>query len=219
MTTKFETKIIGRLLDRLSKNGLNAAIEYAKSVCGCNPKIIKSVLANAPEPLKSMLEASFAATKSKQKITRDAMAARQAEAIKSKLLAEQALISDFESSRRIGQVVVFLAGLTMAERSLCKPTKQELDAAIAMRRNCLRSTKVRELLKCTDTELKRWSEDGRLPVMYRRRMLSSVGVSLDVRHWDIALVEEASHHLAQWREDDSQERRRKKDSKEAPSRR
>lgn len=213
MTTKFESRIIGRLLDRLSKDGLDAAFEYGIAVCGGNPQVTRSVLSSAPEPLKTMLEASFAAKRSKQQLAHDAMAARQAEDIQSRNRVIQAFVSGFESTRRIGQAAVFLSGLTVAERALCKATKQELEAAVAMRRNCLRSTKVKELLKCTDTELKRWSEDGRLPVMFRRRMPSSVGVSLDVRHWDVALIQEASQHLAQWREDDAHTKRRKLNSK------
>jgi len=209
MPTKFETKIIGRLLERLGKDGLNAALEYGIAVCGGNPPITKAVLLNAPEPLKTMLAAGFAVKRSKQQIAHEAMAARQAEVIQARALANAAFISEFESARRIGQATVFLAGLTMAERALCKATKKEVDAAIDMRRNCVRSTKLKEILQCTDTELKRWSEDGRLPVMFRRRMPSSVGVTLDVRHWDAVLVQEALQHINQWREDDVLAKRRK----------
>jgi hypothetical protein len=48
MPTKFETKIIGRLLERLGKDGLNAALEYGVALCGGNPPITKVVLSNAP---------------------------------------------------------------------------------------------------------------------------------------------------------------------------
>ena len=37
MTTKFETKIIGRILDRLDKDGLNVALEYGIAVCAGKP--------------------------------------------------------------------------------------------------------------------------------------------------------------------------------------
>ncbi len=87
--------------------------------------------------------------------------------------------------------------------------KVRVDAAIEMRRNCIHSTKLKEILQCTDTELKRWSEDGRLQVMFRRRMPSSVGVTLGLRHWDAALVQEALQHINQWREDDVLSKRRK----------
>ena len=213
MPTKFEKKIIGRLLERLSKDGLNAALEYGIAVCGGNPPITRAVLLNAPEPLKTMLAAAFEVKRSKQQVAHAAMAARQAEFIKARDLANAAFISEFESARRIGQATVFLAGLTMAERALCKATKKEVDAAIEMRRNCIRSTKLKEILQCTDTELKRWSEDGRMPVMFRRRMPSSVGVTLDVRHWDAALVQEALQHINQWREDDVLAKRRKQGAK------
>ena len=209
MTTKFETKIIGRLLDRLDKEGLDAALEYGIAVCGGNPQITRAVLSSAPEPLKTMLGASFAVKRSRQQMAHDAMVARQAEVIQAMNLANEAFISDFESARRIGQAAVFLAGLTMAERALCNATKKEVDAAVDMRRNCVRSTKLKEILKCTETELKRWSTDGRLPVMFRRRMASSVGVTLDLRHWDGVLIQEALQHLSQWREDDARAKRRK----------
>jgi len=209
MPTKFETKIIGRLLERLGKDGLNATLEYGIAVCGGNPQITRAVLLNTPEPLKTMLDASFAVKTSKQKIAHDAMATRQAQVIQARNLANASFISEFESARRIGHATVFLAGLTMAERTLCKATKKEVDAAIDMRRNCVRSTKLKEILRCTDAELKRWSEDGRMPVMFRRRMPSSVGVTLDVRHWDVALVQEALQHINQWREDDVLAKRRK----------
>ena len=213
MPTKFETKIIERLLERLGKDGLNAALEYGITVCSSNPIITRAVLSNAPEPLKSMLDASFAVKRSRKQIAHHAMAERQAEAIQARNLASAAFISEFESARRIGQATVFLAGLTMAERALCKATNQEIDAAIDMRRNCIRSTKLKEILQCSDTELKRWSEDGRMPVMFRRRMPSSVGVTLDVRHWDAALVQDALQHINQWRDDDVLAKRRKQGAK------
>jgi hypothetical protein len=213
MPTNFETKIIGRLLDRLGKDGLNAALEYGVAVCGSNPPITKAVLLNTPEPLKTMLDATFAVKRPRQQIAHEAMCARQAEVIQARNLANAAFISEFESARRIGQATVFLAGLTMSERALCKATNKEVDAAIDMRRNCVRSTKLKEILQRTDTELKRWSADGRLPVMFRRRMPSSVGVTLDVRHWDAALVQEALEHINQWREDDVLAKRRKQGAK------
>jgi hypothetical protein len=213
MPTRFESKIIGRLLERLAKDGLNAALEYGIAVCGGNPQITRAVLSSAPEPLKTMLDASFAVKRSRQQIAHDAMAARQAQVTQARNLANEAFTSEFESARRIGQAAVFLTGLTMAERALCKATKNEVDAAIAMRRNCVRSTKLKEILLCSDTELKRWSEDGRLPVMFRRRTPSSVGVTLDVRHWDAALVQEALQHINQWREDDVLAKRRKQGAK------
>lgn len=213
MPTKFEAKIIGRLLERLGKDGLDAALEYGIAVCGGNPQITKAVLLNTPEPLKTMLDAAFAVKRSRQQIAHDAMAARQAQVIQARSLANAAFISEFESARRIGQATVFLAGLTMAERALCKATKKEVDAAIDMRRNCVRSTKLKEILQCTDAELKRWSEDGRMPVMFRRRMPSSVAVTIDVRHWDVALVQEALQHINQWREDDVLAKRRKQGAK------
>lgn len=213
MTTKFETRIIGRLLDRLDKDGLNAALEYGIAVCDGNPQVTKAVLSSAPEPLKTMLDASFAVRRSRKKIAHDAMAARQSEVIQARNIANEAFVSDFESARRIGQATVFLAGLTMAERALCNATKKELDAAVDMRRNCVRSTKLKEILGCTETELKRWSADGRLPVMFRRRMPSSVGVTLDVRHWDAGLIQEALQHLPQWREDDAHAKRGKRSAR------
>ena len=213
MATKFETRIIGRLLDRLAKNGLDVALEYGIAVCGGNPQVTRAVLSSAPEPLKTMLDASIAVKRSSQQMAHDAMAARQAEVIQARNLANEAFNADFESARRIGQAVVFLAGLTMAERALCKATKKEVEAAIDMRRNCVRSTKLKEILQCSDTELKRWSEDGRLPVMFRRRMPSSVGITLDVRHWDGTLVQEALLHINQWREDDVLAKRRKQGAK------
>lgn len=210
MSTKFEIRIIGRLLERLDKNGLDAALEYGIAVCGGNPQITRAVLFSAPEPLKTMLDASFAVKRSRKKTAHDAMTERQEKVIQARNIAAEAFISDFESARRIGQATVFLAGLTVVERALCRATKNEVDAAIDMRRNCVRSTKLKEILKCTDTELKRWSEDGRLPIMFRRRMPSSVGVTLDVRHWDAELIQEALQHIDLWREDDVLAKRRKK---------
>lgn len=213
MATKFEARIIGRLLDRLAKGGLDAALEYGVAVCGGNPQIAKFVLANAPKPLKIQLQASFAARKSKKQFAHAEMVAQRAADLQARNLVIEAFVADFQGARRIGQAAVFLAGLTMAERDLCKATKQEVAAAVVMPRNCVRSTRAKEILQCTDTELARWSEDGRLPIMFRRRMPSSVGVTLSVRHWDIALIQEASLHLAQWREDDAQAKRRKRSEK------
>ena len=178
-----------------------------------NPQVTKAVLSNAPEPLKTMLDAAFAVKMSRQRIAHNAMVARQAQATQAKNLADEAFISDFESARRIGQATVFLAGLTMNERALCKATNKEIDAAVDMRRNCVRSTKLKEILGCTDTELKRWSDDGRLPVMFRGRMPSSAGITLDVRHWDGALIQDAVGHLAQCRADDALAKRRKQSTK------
>lgn len=213
MTTKFEIRIISRLLERLNKKGLDSALEYGIAVCGSNPPITGAVLAAAPEPLKTLLDSAFSVKRSKLQLAHEEMAARQATDNHFRSQAIQEFVASFESTRRIGQAAAFLAGLTMAERALCKATKHEVADAVAMRRNCIRSTKVKELLGCSDAELKRWTEDGRLPVMFRRRMPSSAGRALDVRHWDVSLIQEASQQLVQWREDDVQTKRRKRTSK------
>ena len=98
MTTKFETKIIGRLLDRLDKEGLDAALEYGIAVCGGNPQITRAVLSSAPEPLKTMLGASFAVKRSRQQMAHDAMVARQAEVIQPKKSSRGVFFSQLNAS-------------------------------------------------------------------------------------------------------------------------
>lgn len=209
MPSKFEEKVIGRLLERLRKGGLDAALEYGIAVCGCNPRITTAVLSNSPEPLGTMLEASFAAQRERQQVAHEQKIERHNESARATKLANETIALELESARRAGQAVIFLATLTTAERAACKATKNEMAAAVDLRRNSLRSTQVKAALQCSDTELKRWSEDGRLPVMFRRRMPSSVGRTLEVRHWEASLVHAAEKHVNLWRHEDLLAKRRK----------
>jgi len=211
MKAKLEQKISSRLLDRLEKGGLNVALEYGVAVCAGYPHITKALVSCAPEPLKTMLDAAIAARRSKRQ--GEAKAAIQAaqDQDRNRLAQAQAMASDLQRTRNVGQATVFLAGLTMAERAQCGATRQELADAIELRRGCIRSTRVKEVLSCSDTELKRWAGDGRLPVLFRRRMPSSTaGITLDVRHWDLQLVDDALQHLEKWRDDDTLAKRQKR---------
>jgi hypothetical protein len=203
MATKFHQKIVTRLLDRLKTGGLNAALEYGLAVCGGNPHVTNAVLSSSPEPLKTMLNAGFAVRASKRQSANENIRSAYAAQHQIQKQIAQAYETNLLSARSIGQATVFVAGLTMAERDLSGATKKEVADAVAMRRDCLRSTKVKEALGCSDAELKRWSEDGRLPVMFRRRMPSSAGITLDVRHWSLHVIENAQANLDRWREEDS----------------
>lgn len=204
MSSKFEDRAVARLLHRLESRGLNAALEYGLAISGTHPHVANAVLANAPEPLRTMLDAAFGARRVRRKVELDALAKARNEWNQAQHAVEQALAADLDSARRIGQAIVFLAGLTTAERAHSGATKNEIAMAIAMRRSSLRSTKVTAMLGCSVSELRRWSEDGRLPVMFRRRMPSSTaGKSLDVRHWDADLIERSLHSVPQWRAEDA----------------
>ncbi len=96
MATKFEARIIGRLLDRLAKGGLDAALEYGVAVCGGNPQIAKFVLANAPKPLKILLQASFAARTSKKQFAHAEMVAQRAADLQARNLVIEAFVADFQ---------------------------------------------------------------------------------------------------------------------------
>lgn len=122
----------------------------------------------------------------------------------------QSLVDRIESARRIGQAAVVTAALTMDERRLAGATKAEIAQALTLRCDAIRVTRVKEILGCTDTELKRWSADGRLPVLFRRKMpISSAGKTLDVRHWSLVVVMDATADIATWRDEDAEARRKR----------
>ena len=210
MATKFEQKMITRMLDRLASRGLGSALTYGLVVCASNPHATSAIVSSAPEPLKTMLNAGFAAKRLKRQIENETIRSAHAAQREVQMQIAQGFATDLLRAKSIGQATVFLAGLTMDERVLSGATKQEVADAIAMRRDSIRSTKVKEVLGCSDTELKRWSEDGRLPVMFRRRMPSAAGITLDVRHWGLHVVENALANLLRWREDDVLAKRRKR---------
>ena len=209
MKIEYQDKIAGRLLERLASRGVNAALEYGLAVSGTNPHVQKALISSAPEPLRTLLEAAIAARLSRRLTARTVKNTGQVEFAGQARGASNFLDADLEQARKIGQASVYLASLRATDRDQSKATKQELEAAISLRRNCIRSTKVKEILGCTVSELSRWASDGRLPVMFRRRMPSSTAViMLDVRHWDSQQIEQSRQNILQWRDEDEAVRRR-----------
>lgn len=208
--TPFAMRATERLLARLDHQGNDVAIKYAVSVASQHPldhRLLQAMReALAPE-LRALLDTRLQALHVRRQVRRgkEDQAARFAreQADERERQIRKSLSARLEQARRVGQAAVVVATLTTDERRLAGASKAEITQAIALRRDAIRSTRVKEILGCTETELRRWSEDGRLPVLFRRRMpVSGAGKTLDVRHWSLALVAQAVSSMAAWRDED-----------------
>jgi hypothetical protein len=190
-------KISGRMLGKLKLEGLGAAADYFRITSSQMPHLSDSLVASAPEPLRTLLVAAKGqakAAKAEQAALRKKLQLAQADGANAALAP---IRKEYETALRIGQAVVFLASISPAERDAIA-TRKEVELAIALRRGCVKSTETKAILGCNGTELDRWSMDGRLPALFRRRMQASFG-SCDVRHWDKDAVVAAVAMVELWR--------------------
>lgn len=105
------------------------------------------------------------------------------------------------------RAIRFAASLTMKDRDVLKLPRATLRRVIDLRKAALTSTRVKEALGCSDRELQRWSEDGRLPILFRRR-IPGERLILPARFWASEDVDRARGLVASWREADQARRRR-----------
>jgi hypothetical protein len=105
------------------------------------------------------------------------------------------------------RTIRFAASLTMEDRDLLKLPRATLRRVIDLRKTALTATPVKEALGCSDRELQRWSEDGRLPILFRRRIPGG-RLTLPVRFWASEDVDQARGLVASWREADQARRGR-----------
>lgn len=207
---KFHIRIYDRAIIRLQKNGLNDAINYVIVVFSGNPEqtntFIDFVKNHGVEPFSSLV---IGALKVKKQLAEDKrikkVIVHQQKFNTQEFLAAENIknnyVTEFESLKKHDMQVLYLASIPPIERDKLGTVAQRKQAK-ALRVASLRSTAVKQQLGCSDTELKRWSEDGRLPILFRRRM-STGAVTLAVRHWACEVVQEALPLLSDWRQEDA----------------
>lgn len=208
---EFHQKIYERAIARLNNKGLDAAVTYILSVVAgmpdCAEKLLLAVEKGKVEPFATT---AAAALKNKIKEFSDKKEFEKMAKISANEFAlEQAKKEEAEKERYRKKLavaeknsadIVYLASLPPSLRDkIASPTQKK--EAVTLRNSSLRSTAVTLELGCSLTELKRWSEDGRLPVLFYRRMLSS-GTTLNVRHWAPDVVDAAKLMVSAWREED-----------------
>ena len=204
-----------RLIERLERQGADEALRYAVAVASDRPdnarlrqSLLMALPADLRERFESLLQAEAVRREAKRAAQEEALDLAFRQAKERERERSAALVEKLERARRIGQADVVVAAMALDERRVSGATRDEIARAIALRRDAIRSTRLKEILGCTDTEIKRWSEDGRLPVLFRRRMPVDVaGKTLDVRHWSQTVVSDALAHIDVWREEDAQARR------------
>lgn len=87
-----------------------------------------------------------------------------------------------EEKRNAGTLIRWLAGLSPSDRRRLG-TRAERQEAAQMRKEALKAGAAREMLQCSLAELNRWTEEGRLPVLFYRREPTQLGKTIEKRFW------------------------------------
>lgn len=208
---EFHQKIYERAIARLNNKGLDAAIIYILAVADGEPECVEQLISTIKkgkiEPFVSVAvgalknkRGEFLEKKNSQTLVKIAAKKFSLEKEKQEKAEKEKYEKEFATAERNGLGAVYLASLPPTIRDkIAKPAQKK--EAIALRNSSLRSTAVTLELGCSLAELKRWSEDGRLPVLFYRRMQSS-GTTLNVRHWAPDVVDAAKSMVSTWREED-----------------
>ncbi|NVZ11286.1 hypothetical protein HW932_18710 [Allochromatium humboldtianum] len=103
-----------------------------------------------------------------------------------------------EEKRNAGTLIRWLAGLSPSDRRRLG-TRAERQEAAQMRKEALKAGAAREMLQCSLAELNRWTEEGRLTVLFYRREPTQLGKTIEKRFWSREDLESAIPHLNDWR--------------------
>lgn len=201
----FIERIQQRILAKLEKTpGTHQdVLRYAVAVCRSIPREqAEKIISICPQPLRFYIESELYRINAQKHETAQRIVQAKAREDAEHQKVRDLLLRDLDAARRAGCADAFLAGLAPQERDSIA-TKDERRQALDLRKSALKSTAVKQILDCTDTQLSRWSLDGRLPVLFRRIRPTDFG-SLSVRHWSPSVVEQAKPHVALWREEDAQ---------------
>lgn len=200
-------KIKSRIILRFDRGDLDSAIKYGVSVVfefKDRKKFWASFMELPDEYSDKILDECLNQTKRKE--LRRVISEKSKEV--KKRLAEknaariQGLRARLNSCRRRGEAEVFLASLTDQEKREAEATDREFRGAIEIRKTALRTSGVLATLGCTLTELNRWSEDGRLPVLFKREIELPTGLRVEARLWSLESVQKASEKVERWRQED-----------------
>jgi hypothetical protein len=120
---------------------------------------------------------------------------------------DQPLREMVEQRRCDGSLTRWLAGLSPQERNKLG-TPSERQEAIALRKQGVTTSTARQILNCTLTELNRWTEEGRLQVLYQRALM--LPKKTMARFWLRSDLEVLIPQLTEWRTEWNQRKIAKK---------
>lgn len=215
---QFHEKIYERAIARLNNKGLDAAITYILAVVDgtpdCTEKLILAVKKGKVEPFATTAAAAlqnkvkeFADKKEFEKMAKISADKFAMERAKKEEAEKEKYKKELAAAEKNGAGIVYLASLPPAMRDKIASPAQKKEA-VALRNSSLRSTTVTLELGCSLAELKRWADDGRLPVLFYRRM-PSYGTTLNVRHWAPDVIDAAKSLVSTWREEDKSKKKKK----------
>ncbi|MCX8016979.1 MAG: hypothetical protein N2690_03605 [Rhodocyclaceae bacterium] len=209
-------RVVPRLLKRLRTQGMQAAVEYGAALLlqfANNKKLKRALREEVPQECYERIMARHSLDLARQQI-KVVLAAQeqerrpswQEEQKRRVLVLQESLVK----ARAIGQTAVFLASLSSQDRAQTKASAREVRAAIEMRKRALKSGAVMAALGCSRAELNRWAQDGRLPVLFQRKIpISGAATSTLARYWDYDVVQQALDKIDLWREEDQVARSRR----------
>lgn len=209
----FPERVLENVRLKLEVQGFSLAKTqaYVVQVCLMHPVHKPSILAGCPVLLRTLVVSELDAIKArreskakKEREERRKIAAVQKEA---RDLRIKDLQDAHKQAKASGGGVIFLCSLSPEERDLIA-SKDERRQSIDLRKTSLKSPAVKLALGCTQTELDRWSTDGRLPVLFRRKQISDFGRSAQTRYWSPSVIEDALSLIGEWREEDKEKARR-----------
>lgn len=193
-------KFLQQFEDKLNAHGDIEAMSYAVDRCLGHHDSMNSFLQVIDEKYKKLiLQEIIERKRNKSRKNKEEKLINKSNAT-CKIFVEKiesdALENQFNSSVENGSEVRFLASLSPDDRKKFGTPAQRRDA-VELRKSGILTSEVRAELGCSLAELNRWTEDGRLPVLFHKKI--NVGKSTLVRVWSRSDVEAAKLEIANWR--------------------
>lgn len=200
MMTNYPEKIAQRAAQRFQRGASVPELAEYLAQALRHPELARHLLDAQPPlilPLQVALRLALGALK--RSAARRATLPARRNAIERPASPDLQPLRDEAALRRSdGSLVRWLAGLEPAIRDkICTPSERR--EAIDLRRQGVSTQAAREILGCTTTELNRWTEEGRLIVLFKRVL--PLAKSTPARFWLRTDLEAVCQYVEMWREE------------------
>ena len=179
-------KRLNRAELKLSREGDQAAIRYLIAAIP-NSKSLNNVMPNASAPLKPLIQEAIVLLDERHSLKQQKIQDHQhklMEEIETKRSLERLRIEKLRND--LGKIkdekgrAIFIAGLEAEDRkNLGSPT--EIKLAAELRKQCILASDAISILGCTPTEFKRWTDEGRIPHLFIKKI--RIAKWVEARFW------------------------------------
>jgi hypothetical protein len=196
-----------RRIAAMRRNGHQPVAEY---VAVLPPDLRKAVLDSLTLPERRALESLLKARQERRRVRaigNEKAHKAQREAAARQEAAREAELSEFVEAltarRMTGDAARFAAASRYTLARLARLlSPEEREACRGYRKNEILTSRARELLGCSLTELNRWTRDGRLPTLRTKAISGLFPKKVTARTFVRAEVEHAVGQVEDWRKQD-----------------